>query len=63
MAEHIIVEAVCGQIFAARVAAPSLRVALSLDALFRFALEAFRRPLNAARGAGMALYATQGPDV
>ena len=46
---------------AARVAAPRLRVVLALDALVRVALEALQRFLNAARGASVALYATQGP--
>ena len=37
IAQNIIVDAVCGQVSAARVATTSLRVVLALDALFRVA--------------------------
>ena len=58
---HIGVEDVASVLLLARVAAPGLSFVLALDALFRIALETLRRFLHATRGAGMALYATQGP--
>ena len=59
--QHDIVEVVCGQVFAARVAAPSLRVALASDALFRVAFEAPWGFLNFARGARVATTASESP--
>ena len=59
--EQCVVELVSPQHVLTRITAANIRLALASDALFRFAVEALRRFLHGARGAGMALYAAQGP--
>ena len=54
MAQHVIVEVLLGEHLVASVAAPRVRLALALDALFRIGFEAFGDLFNTARGAGMA---------
>ena len=61
ISQHILVELVRGEYLAARVAAPRVRLALALDALFRVGFEACWDLFNTARGAGMARYTTQCP--
>ena len=52
--QHMFVELVLLQLFVAGIAAPRVRLALALDALFRIGFEAFWDLFNTARGAGMA---------
>ena len=59
--QHIHVELVLLHLLAAGIAAPRVRLALALDALFRIGFEAFWDLFNTARGAGVARYTTQCP--
>ena len=61
MSQHVLVELVSGEYLLVCVAAPRVRLALALDALFRVAFEALRELLNVARGAGMAAQASENP--
>ena len=54
MVQHIHVELVLLHRLFAGIAAPRVRLALALDALFRIGFEAFWDLFNTARGAGMA---------
>ena len=59
--QHIHVELVLLHLLSAGIAAPRVRLALALDALFRIGFEAFWDLFNTARGAGVARYTTQCP--
>ena len=59
--QHIHVELVLLHLLSAGIAAPRVRLALALDALFRVAFKALRELLNVARGAGMATNASDNP--
>ena len=61
MVQHIHVELVLLHRLFAGIAAPRVRLALALDALFRIGFEAFWDLFNTARGAGVARYTTQCP--
>ena len=61
ISQDVLVELLLGEYLLARVAAPRVRLALALDALFRIGFEAFWELFNTARGAGMARYTTQCP--
>ena len=54
VSQHVFVELLLGEYLLARVAAPRVRLALALDALFCVAFETFWHLFNTARGAGMA---------
>ena len=56
--QHIHVELVLLHLLSAGIAAPRVRLALALDALFRIGFEAFWDLFNTARGAGVARYTT-----
>ena len=56
--QHILVELVLLHRLFAGIAAPRVRLALALDALFRIGFEAFWELFNTARGAGVARYTT-----
>ena len=58
MVQRIHVELVLQHRHFAGIAAPRVRLALALDALFRIGFEAFWDLFNTARGAGMARYTT-----
>ena len=58
MVQHIHVELVLLHLLSAGIAAPRVRLALALDALFRIGFEAFWDLFNTARGAGVARYTT-----
>ena len=59
--QHLFVELVLLHRLFAGIAAPRVRLALALDALFRIGFETFWELFNTARGAGMARYTTQCP--
>ena len=52
--QHIFCELVLLHLFVAGIAAPRVRLALALDALFRIGFEAFGDLFNTARGASVA---------
>ena len=54
MTQDVLVELLLGEYLLERVAAPRVRLALALDALFRVGFEAFLDLFNTARGASMA---------
>ena len=56
--QHILLELVLLHLLSAGIAAPRVRLALALDALFRIGFEAFWDLFNTARGAGVARYTT-----
>ena len=61
MSQHVLVELLLGEYLLARVAAPRVRLALALDALFRVAFEVLWELLHVARGARMAMEASESP--